>query len=72
MSPPLSHLMLAHKLQNETVPDLRLFPEGGVSGLRHGRKLAIGDMRREHPHQGWRAQEVSFTDEHEHWHPYGL
>src|SRR5262245_38474082 len=39
-------LMLAQKLQNETVPDLRLLPEGRVSGLKHRHKLAIGDMCR--------------------------
>jgi hypothetical protein len=49
MSPtqePGAALVLAQKLQNETVPELRLLPEGGVAGLGHGHKLAIGDMRR--------------------------
>ena len=64
--------MLAQKFQNETVPDLRLLPEGRVSGLGHRRKLAMGDMRRYHPHQGGRAQEVSFADEYEHWDAYSL
>ena len=39
------HLVLTHKLQNETVPDFRLLPEGCVPGLGHASKLAIGDMR---------------------------
>src|SRR5215510_9473425 len=65
-------LVLAQKLQNETVPALRLLPEGAVAGLRHSHKLAMGDMRREHPHQGWRTQEVSFADEYEDWDSYGL
>lgn len=47
-------LMLADKLQHESVPDFRLLPMGCVPGFRHGRELAMGDMRQEQPHQRWR------------------
>ena len=65
----ISVLVLPDKLQNDAVPGLWLLPMGSVPGLWYRLELAIGNMRRQQPHQRRRGEEVGVADEHERWYP---